>query len=95
MATTEKNKAILLIFFTESVVWCKSQDNILDSLFTFTQGTVKTGTALNLITRQSGFNFTYDSRLIDAEKKTDLKFRNIPLRNILVPFSEMIPSGIR
>ncbi len=79
----KRTKAILLIFLLNLWYGVKAQDNILDSLFTFTQGTVKTGTALNLITRQSGYNFTYDSRLIDAEKKTDLKFRNIPLRNIL------------
>ncbi len=48
----------------------KCQESILDSTFTFRAGTVKTGNALNLITRQTGYNFTYDSRLINPEEKT-------------------------
>ena len=38
---------------------------------------------LTLLTRQTGYNFTYDSRLIDAEKKTEMTFRNIKLGVIL------------
>ncbi|MCX6322308.1 MAG: hypothetical protein NTX93_10990, partial [Bacteroidia bacterium] len=50
------------------------QVSILDSTFTFRAGSVKTGNALNIISRQTGYNFTYDSRLIDAEKKTEMTF---------------------
>jgi hypothetical protein len=39
------------------------QKSILDSTFTFRAGTIKTGNALEIITRQTGYNFTYDSRL--------------------------------
>jgi hypothetical protein len=59
------------------------QRSILDSTFTFRNGTVKTGSALNIITRQTGYNFTYDTRLINSEAKTDLSFTNIKLEVIL------------
>ncbi len=59
------------------------QVSILDSTFTFRAGTVKTGNALDLITRRTGYNFTYDNRLINAEKKTELTFKDIKLRVIL------------
>ncbi len=61
----------------------KGQETILDSLFTFRAGLVKTGNALNLITRQTGYNFTYDSRLVDQEKKINMSFRDIKLYAIL------------
>jgi hypothetical protein len=60
-----------------------SQKSILDSLFTFRAGQVKTGAALDLITRQTGYNFTYDSRLINEETKTNLSFSGMPLEIIL------------
>jgi hypothetical protein len=59
------------------------QGSILDSTFTFRAGAVKTGTALEIITRKTGYNFTYDSRLIDEEKKTELTFIDVRLGNIL------------
>ena len=59
------------------------QEGILDSLFTFSAGTVKTGEALDLITVRSGYNFTYDSRLIDKEKQAEMNFRNARLGVIL------------
>ena len=59
------------------------QEGILDSLFTFRAGTVKTGDALDIITGQTGYNFTYDSRLIDKEKQTEMNFRNARLGVIL------------
>lgn len=61
----------------------KSQESILDSSFTFRAGTIKTGNALNLITRQTGFHFTYDSRLIDPEKTIFMNFRDTKLEIIL------------
>ena len=79
----KKTGAILLIFLLNLWYDVKAQESILDSLFTFTAGMVKTGNALNLITRQTGYNFTYDSRLIDPEKRTDLTFRNTKLNDIL------------
>jgi hypothetical protein len=59
------------------------QMNILDSAFTFRAGTVKTGNALNLISRQTGFHFTYDSKLINTERKTEMSFNRVKLRTIL------------
>lgn len=63
--------------------YAECQRSILDSTFTFRAGTVKTGNALDIITRQTGFNFTYDSRLIDQEKKTVMTFENTKLSIIL------------
>jgi hypothetical protein len=59
------------------------QVTILDSAFTFRAGSVKTGNALDIISRQTRYNFTYDSRLIDVEKKTMMSFRDTKLRVIL------------
>jgi hypothetical protein len=71
----------LLLLVTQKTY---SQKSILDSTYTFMSGTVKTGAALEIITRQTGFNFTYDSRLIDPEKRTVMTFGNTKLRAILV-----------
>jgi hypothetical protein len=60
-----------------------SQLGILDSAFTFRAGTLKTGTALNMISRQTGYYFTYDSRLVDTEKKIDFTFIKVKLKPIL------------
>ena len=69
----------LLIFQQRS----ECQKSILDSIFTFRAGSVKTGNALDLITRQTGYYFTYDSRLVDQEKKTVMTFRATKLNIIL------------
>jgi CarboxypepD_reg-like domain len=73
--------ALLLLLILPQRADC--QRSILDSTFTFRAGTVKTGNALDIITRQTGYNFTYDSRLIDQEKKTVMTFRNTKLRIVL------------
>lgn len=75
--------AIALLIFLIPLREAKSQESILDSAFTFRAGTIKTGNALNLITRQTGFHFTYDSRLIDPEKQTEMNFRETRLEIIL------------
>jgi hypothetical protein len=59
------------------------QTSILDSAFTFRAGSLKTINALNLITRQTGYYFTYDSRLIDPEKRVEMTFNNIKMNAIL------------
>lgn len=61
--------AITLLIMLSLPVDAVCQAGILDSLFTFRAGIVKTGNALGIISRQTGYNFTYDSRLVDAEKK--------------------------
>ena len=59
------------------------QGNILDSLFTFRAGSVKTVNAFAIITKETGFNFTYDSRLIDDQKKIEMNFSSKRLEEIL------------
>jgi hypothetical protein len=73
--------AFLLLLFLPEDATC--QRGILDSIFTFRAGVVKTVNALNIITRQTGYNFTYDSRLIDPQKKTILTFIKKPLGTVL------------
>ena len=70
---------LLLISFQRA----DSQRGILDSLFIFRAGLVRTGSALDIISRRSGYSFTYDSRLINSEKKTVLTFTGIKLSAIL------------
>jgi len=71
---------LILLFDTHQVL---SQVSILDSAFTFQAGVVKTGSALNIISRNTGYYFTYDSKLIDTERKIPLNFSGIRLRVIL------------
>jgi hypothetical protein len=59
------------------------QLGILDSVYTFRAGQVKAGTALNIISRQTGYYFTYDSRLVDTEKKIHFTFEKVKLKIIL------------
>src|SRR5665647_1876021 len=75
--------AIALLIFLIPPREIKGQGGILDSVFTFRAGTIKTGNALNLISRQTGYNFTYDSRLIDAERRAEMNFRKTKLVVIL------------
>lgn len=75
--------AVALIALLNLWYIADGQESILDSLFTFRAGVVKTGNALNLITRQTGYNFTYDSRLVDQEKKINMSFRDTKLDAIL------------
>jgi hypothetical protein len=44
---------------------------------------VKTGNALNIISRRTGYNFTYDSHLINQENKVELNFIGVKLSAIL------------
>ncbi|HEX7492667.1 MAG TPA: carboxypeptidase-like regulatory domain-containing protein [Bacteroidales bacterium] len=78
-----KFTAIAFIFLLFSRHKAECQQSILDSTFTFSAGTVKTGNALNLISRQTGYNFTYDSRLIDQEKRTEMTFKKTKLSVVL------------
>lgn len=72
--------AFLVLLFGKPAL---SQVNILDSAYTFRAGIVKTGNALNIISRQTGYYFTYDTKLIDTEKKVDLSFTRFKLLLIL------------
>ncbi len=73
--------ALFFIMFAPHRAFC--QRGILDSAFTFRSGSIKTGNALNIITRRTGYNFSYDSRLIDADAKTRMTFVNTRLGVIL------------
>ena len=79
----KKSPAIALFILLILPQSADCQRSILDSTFSFRAGTIKTGNALDIITSQTGYNFTYDSRLIDAEKKTNLSFRETKLSVVL------------
>ncbi len=78
-----KNSAIVLLVLLIHLQPAECQKSILDSTYTFKAGTVKTGNALNIITRATGYNFTYDSRLVNPEIKIELTFGDLPLRAVL------------
>jgi len=75
--------AITLLILLNCWQVARCQESILDSVFTFRAGLVKTGNALGILTRQTGYNFTYDSRLINTEDRIDMTFRNVKLSTIL------------
>jgi hypothetical protein len=79
----KKISGIALLILLVNSQWAFSQVNILDSALTFRAGVVKTGNALFIISRQTGYYFTYDSKLIDTEKKTRLSFTHVKLRTVL------------
>lgn len=72
---------LFLLFIIPQKTEC--QKGILDSAFTFSAGKIKTGDALDSISRVTGYNFTYDSRLIDKEKQTGMNFRGTMLEIVL------------
>ena len=59
------------------------QNSVLDSTFTFSAGIVTTGDALTLISKRTLYNFSYDSRLIDTGKETEMNFTGTALRKVL------------
>ena len=79
----KKIPAIVLLTLLIQPYRAYCQQGILDSTFTFSAGIVKTGNALDIISKKTGYNFTYDSRLIDAEKKTEMQFVDIKLSVVL------------
>ncbi len=75
--------AIALFFIMLMPQKADCQRSILDSTFTFRAGMVKTSSALDIIASKTGYNFTYDSRLIDAERKVRMTFVRTRLDIIL------------
>jgi len=75
--------AIALLLFLVPPEESQCQGGILDSAFTFRAGVIRTGSALDLITKQTGYHFTYDSRLVDAERRTKMSFRETKLKVVL------------
>jgi CarboxypepD_reg-like domain len=73
--------ALMFLLIATHPVQC--QVSILDSVFTFRAGKEKIGNALNIISRQTGYYFTFDSKLIDTERKSDFTFMSTRLRVIL------------
>ncbi len=78
-----KSCAIALFLFLIAAQRSECQQSVLDSTFTFSEGIIKTGAALNLISQKTGYNFTYDSRLVDQEKMTVMNFIQTRLTVIL------------
>ncbi|MCU0361982.1 MAG: carboxypeptidase-like regulatory domain-containing protein [Bacteroidales bacterium] len=76
--------AIALLFFMATAEKLAAQQGILDSAFTFREGIIRTGSALEAISAKTGYSFTYDSRLINTEGKSDLTFTNEKLAAILM-----------
>jgi hypothetical protein len=79
----KKRPAIVLLFLFIGCLAARGQKSILDSTYTFNAGTVKTANALKTISKHTGYNFTYDSRLINPENKTEMTFSDVKLSVIL------------
>lgn len=75
--------AFLFLFILFAGQAVEGQEDILSTDFSFDAGTLKTGSALDIISRQTGYYFTYDSKIIDTERKTELSAAQLPLRTIL------------
>ncbi len=77
----------LLSFFITLIIAsfpeAEGQEDILRSVHTFRNGNVRKTNALNIISRKTGYYFTYDSKLIDPEERIILEADNIPLDEIL------------
>lgn len=71
--------AIAVSFLTPA--W--GQEDVLLQTFSFRNGTIKTGAALDVISKRTGYFFTYDSKIIDTNAKTLLEARDVPLSEIL------------
>ncbi|MDX9928734.1 MAG: carboxypeptidase-like regulatory domain-containing protein [Bacteroidales bacterium] len=73
--------AILLIL--ASLGLAEGQEEVLSSIHSFRNGTVKKGVALDILSRKTGYYFTYDSRLIDSESRTLFNVSEKTLEEIL------------
>ena len=78
-----KTSAIILFAMLSHWQILICQETILNSAYTFREGTMKTGSALDLITKVTGYNFTYDSRLIDHDNRIRMTFTDVNLEVIL------------
>lgn len=78
-----KHLIIILHLFLTGATAATGQENILQSTHSFRNGIVKTGTALNIISRKTGYYFTYDSKIINTEAKVRLDITEAPLEKIL------------
>ncbi len=79
----KKSFAVLIILAVCLLTPAGGQENVLSKSYSFRNGNLKTGAALSAISRQTGYYFTYDSKIIDAEAKTSLDADQSPLIEIL------------
>lgn len=73
----------LILLLSVTTPGTYGQKGVLDSLYSFRAGNVRTAAALDIISRATGYSFTYDSRIIDPEKRTELTFASEKLETIL------------
>ncbi|MFO7575790.1 MAG: carboxypeptidase-like regulatory domain-containing protein [Bacteroidales bacterium] len=73
----------IITLFIASVAEADGQEDVLRSVHSFRNGNVRTLNALNIISRRTGYYFTYDSRLIDPEVRITLDANDKPLEDIL------------
>lgn len=75
--------AVLIILAVCLLTPAGGQEDVLSKTFSFRNGNIKTGAALNVISRQTGYYFTYDSKIINTESRTSLEADKLPLSEIL------------
>jgi hypothetical protein len=81
--TRKRAIVIFLIIFPSLCICSFGQQGILDSTFTFKSGVVTTKEALKTISKNSGYSFTYNSRLVDAGRTLNFNFNKTRLSVIL------------
>jgi hypothetical protein len=75
--------SFIITLFIASIPEADGQEDILGSVHSFRYGNIRRGNALNIISRRTGYYFTYDSRLIDQDVRITLDASEKPLKDIL------------
>lgn len=75
--------SFIIILLLASLSEATGQEDVLSTIHSFSNGNIRRGNALNIISRRTGYFFTYDSRLIDPEARISLSFSEKPLEEIL------------
>ena len=77
---------LLQLFFVD----LHGQDKLLDTQITIQESEITVGKVLEIITAQTQFNFSYNSRIIDLEDRISLFVRNASIEEVLIKLGEQI-----
>jgi hypothetical protein len=75
--------SLIITLLLASLPEANGQEDVLRSVYSFKNGNIRRGNALKIISRKTGYYFTYDSRLIDPEELIILDEDDKPLEDIL------------
>ncbi|MCF8223214.1 MAG: carboxypeptidase-like regulatory domain-containing protein [Bacteroidales bacterium] len=75
-------KIVIIIIITAAPV-CNAQEKKLDQRYTVRMQNASIGNVLNSLSRKTGYNFTYDTDLVEPGRLTGIKMVDKPLKTIL------------